>query len=262
MDLAYERTGAGEPLVLIHGLGHRRQGWDPVIALLAAEREVIVFDLPGHGASPALPSGQVDYAEMVGEVEKFLRGLGLEQPHVAGNSLGGLIAIDLGAGGYARTVTAISPAGYWNRAERAWVAAVFRVASLVGARLPSRLVVRIAGLAPARVALFGLFFGRPGRHDPAVLAEDLRRLGTQRPTILSALAHIKQFEGPSVPPASVPTTIAWGRRDLLLFPHQARRAKKSVRHARRVGLPGCGHVAMGDDAELVARVLLEGSRVP
>jgi pimeloyl-ACP methyl ester carboxylesterase len=102
MELAYDRTGTGEPLVLLHGLGHRRQGWAPVIDRLAAERDVIVVDLPGHGDSPPLPSGKApDYDELVAEVEKFLRGLGLERPHVAGNSLGGLIAIDLGGRGYA-----------------------------------------------------------------------------------------------------------------------------------------------------------------
>ena len=261
MELAYSRVGAGEPLVLIHGLGHRRQGWDAVVPRLAAERDVVTIDLPGHGQSPGLaPGAALDYAEVVETVEKFLRGLGLDRPHVAGNSLGGLIAIDLGARGYARTVTALSPAGYWNRPEREWTATVFRVASFIGTRLSPDLAARLARNRATRLALFGLFYGRPSRHDAAVLAEELAGLGAGRRLVLGALARIRQFESPLVPPAGVPTTIAWGKRDLILFPRQARRAQRAIGHARMVPLPGCGHVPMADDPEAVARVLLEGSR--
>ena len=57
--LAHERIGSGEPLVLVHGIGHRRQAWYPVVDRLAEHREVILLDLPGHGESPALvPDGR------------------------------------------------------------------------------------------------------------------------------------------------------------------------------------------------------------
>ena len=54
MGLAYERQGAGPPLVLLHGVGHRRQAWGAVLRLLAPHRTVIAVDLPGHGESPPL----------------------------------------------------------------------------------------------------------------------------------------------------------------------------------------------------------------
>lgn len=54
MDLACERYGSGQPLILLHGLGHRRQAWYPIVELLAPHREVILADLPGHGESPPL----------------------------------------------------------------------------------------------------------------------------------------------------------------------------------------------------------------
>ena len=50
--LAFERHGSGDPLVLVHGLTHRRQAWYPVLDELAEQREVILVDLPGHGQSP------------------------------------------------------------------------------------------------------------------------------------------------------------------------------------------------------------------
>lgn len=57
VSVAYERTGAGEPLLLLHGIGHHHQAWDPVLSVLAVERDVIAVDLPGFGVSPDLPEG-------------------------------------------------------------------------------------------------------------------------------------------------------------------------------------------------------------
>ena len=54
MELAYERHGTGPALVLLHGVGHRRQAWQPVLDLLTPHRTVIMVDLPGHGDSPPL----------------------------------------------------------------------------------------------------------------------------------------------------------------------------------------------------------------
>jgi pimeloyl-ACP methyl ester carboxylesterase len=53
--LAYDRAGSGEPLVLLHGQGFSRRCWDPVIAGLAVDLDVIAVDLPGHGDSPRQP---------------------------------------------------------------------------------------------------------------------------------------------------------------------------------------------------------------
>ncbi len=60
----------------------------------------------------------------------------------------------------------------------------------------------------------------------------------------------------------VPVTVAWGDRDLLLLHRQAARARHVLPRADHVTLPGCGHAPFSDDPDLLARVLLEGSRVP
>ena len=82
----FVRRGAGEPVVLIHGIGHRWQAWLPIMEDLAAHHEVIALDLPGFGASPVPPSGMPsDMAQSVAGLAAFLAGEGLDQPHVAGN---------------------------------------------------------------------------------------------------------------------------------------------------------------------------------
>ena len=49
--LSYTRTGAGEPLVLLHGIGMSRQVWNPLLPALAQSFDVIAVDLPGFGES-------------------------------------------------------------------------------------------------------------------------------------------------------------------------------------------------------------------
>src|SRR5829696_908562 len=107
IDLAYTRVGSGEPLLLLHGIGHHRQAWDPVVDILATERDVIAVDLPGFGASPGLPDGLAyDLATTTAVFGAFCEALELDRPHVAGNSLGGLLALELGREQLVRSVTA------------------------------------------------------------------------------------------------------------------------------------------------------------
>src|SRR4051812_15908837 len=88
--LAYDRTGRGEPLVLVHGQGFSRRCWDPIIDLLAADRDVIAVDLPGHGESPRQPKGTGSAPhDLAIAVAELLDGLDLPTVHVAGNSSGG-----------------------------------------------------------------------------------------------------------------------------------------------------------------------------
>src|SRR5690349_906480 len=110
--LAYTRVGSGEPLVLIHALGADRRMWDPVLDLLASERDVIAFDLPGFGGSRSIsPARPIDLAA---SVAASLGALGIARPAVAGVSLGGWVALELALAGEASAVTAIAPAGLWS----------------------------------------------------------------------------------------------------------------------------------------------------
>src|SRR5215204_5220054 len=137
--------GSGDPLLLIHGLGSQYQVWEPVMDRLAAEREVIGVDLPGFGQSPPLPDGvEADYAAMTDAVASFLDEIGWERPHVAGNSLGGWVALELAKRGRARSVAAIGPAGFGNQRERA-----FTVESL---RVTHRVAHMTYGIAPRTLA--------------------------------------------------------------------------------------------------------------
>jgi pimeloyl-ACP methyl ester carboxylesterase len=236
MTLTYERRGSGPPLVLLHGLGHRWQGWSPVLPLLAAEHEVIAVDLPGFGASP--PTAGTRWREdLVPAVAGFLAELDLDRPHVAGNSLGGVIALELAIAGSVSSATALAPAGFWLPRERRWargLMGVLRAATF----LPAPLLRSMAGSARMRNLSYGALVGRPANLAPAAMLEDAMALRAS--------------------PAY--TTIARGTRDRILPYRQALRAREQLPGARHVDLPGCGHVPMSDDPELVASVILQTTK--
>ncbi|MBA3326938.1 MAG: alpha/beta fold hydrolase, partial [Solirubrobacterales bacterium] len=98
--LNHTRCGRGEPLVLVHGLGSQWQVWRPVLERLAADREVVALDLPGFGGSAPLPN-EPTVAALARAVADLVAELGLDHPHVAGNSLGGAIALELARAGLA-----------------------------------------------------------------------------------------------------------------------------------------------------------------
>ncbi len=257
--VAYERKGAGEPLLLLHGIGHHLQAWHPVTDILAAEHDVIAIDLPGFGASAALPEGvPYDLATVAPALGALCTALGVERPHVAGNSLGGLLALEMGRTHLVRSVTALSPAGFWTEAERRYAFAALLTMRAGARALPVPAVQRLSRNAVGRAALTGTIYARPSRRSPeAVVAETL------------ALRHATGFENTLAAGGSVrftddvpglPVTIAWGTRDRLLLRRQGVRAKQTVPGARLVRLPGCGHVPMNDDPALVSRVVLDTAR--
>ncbi|CAK7282648.1 alpha/beta fold hydrolase [Streptomyces misionensis] len=259
VTVSYARVGRGEPLVLLHGIGHHRQAWDPVVDILATEREVIAVDLPGFGASPALPDGLAyDLSTTNTVLAALFEALELDRPHVAGNSLGGLLALELGRGRLVRSVTALSPAGFWTQAERRYAFATLLAMRGIAQRLPLPLVTRLSRSAAGRTALTSTIYARPARRRPEAVVAETRALveATGFEATLRAGAAVRFTD--DIP--GLPVTVAWGTRDRILIRRQGIRAKQTIPHARLIRLPGCGHCPMNDDPALVARVLLDGSR--
>src|SRR5438093_8851403 len=120
IEVSYERRGQGSPLVLLHGIGHRWQAWEPVLDLLAEQHDVIAVDLPGFGASPLVAEREYTMPGAVEIAAEMFASFGLDRPHVAGNSLGGVLSLELASRGLARSATALAPAGFWSASDRAW----------------------------------------------------------------------------------------------------------------------------------------------
>jgi pimeloyl-ACP methyl ester carboxylesterase len=259
IEIAYERRGTGEPLLLLHGIGHHRQAWEPVLGKLTAERDVVWLDLPGFGDSGPVPDELPHELDaLAAGLQAFCAELGIGRPHLAGNSLGGLIALRLGQLGFARSVTALAPAGLWTPRERERALKVLRSMRIAARRTPPRVVERLSRSAAGRGVLTGIIYNRPGRRDPAaVIAETAAlRNATGFEGVLDTGKAGFVFDG-EVP--DVPVTVAWGTRDRILPPRQAEQARRQFPAVRIVSLPGCGHVPMNDDPDLVAQVILAAS---
>jgi pimeloyl-ACP methyl ester carboxylesterase len=260
MALAYERRGHGEPLVLVHGTGGQRQMWHPVLDRLAAERDVIAPDLPGHGESAPLTEPAVTperFADVVGEL---LDELGVGRAHVAGSSLGGGIALVLGARGRALSVTALSPIGFWTPKEADFCRRSIAVAS-TAARALEPVAPLILGNRLGRTVSSAQLIGRPWRMTAEESIGATRNLG-RSPGVRAAMDGYRRWRFVPDGPLPCPVTIAWAQHDRLLLPRQAARARRAVPGARHVILRRCGHVPTWDDPEQVARVVLDASAGP
>ena len=221
--------------------------WDPVVDRLDGARRVLALDLPGHGGEPPLADNSPP--ALAAAIADRLARDGIERPHVAGNSLGGWIALEMAAAGRAASVTAIAPAGLWRE-------------PLVPKRSPVRGVAR--ALLPALGALLRTVRGRrlvlaasaahPERIPPAAALRLVRAYATasgfqavneaMRASRFTALGDI-----------AVPVTLAWPEHDRLVA-----RPRSLPAGVRTVVLRGCGHLPTWDDPDQVAAVLLEGSR--
>lgn len=251
MELAYERRGSGDPLVLIHGLGGTKRIWSPVIGLLAAQRDVIAVDLPGFGDSPELSDGIAASAANLGAaVSELCTGLGIERPHLAGNSLGAWAALEIAKQGRAASVCAISPAGLWRAPLgprrhdlRRW------------ARRLRPALYGVLGSARARAAFLGGTVAHPELLSPRE-ARGLVADWLDAPGYDAANAQMRShvYEPPDGP--TVPTTIAWGSKDRLVAPPRRERMPPGSRY---LVLEGLGHTPTWDDPERVAALLLESS---
>jgi pimeloyl-ACP methyl ester carboxylesterase len=249
-DLAFQRQGSGTPMVLIHGLGSERCVWEPVLEPLAEHHDVIALDLPGFGSSPALPDGTAPTAAaLAASVAGLLDRLGIARAHVAGNSLGAWVSLELAKAGRALTVAGLCPAGLWG----APVARAGRPAPGRGQRVARRLrpLIPLLLLSPAvRRLVLSPFVADPDRVPYRAAWRMISSYA--RATAYSATSTAMRqghFTGASA--VRVPVTLAFGERDRLIRP-----TRTAIPGARSVILPGCGHIPMWDGPQLVTQVLL------
>jgi len=253
-----QRSGAGEPMVLIHGGAGAWRAWHAVAPRLAERYDVLAVALPGHEDAAALPHGvPLTLDAMTDAVERDMDAAGFASAHLVGNSLGGWLALELAKRGRARTVVALSPGGGWtagSREERRIVKS-FRMGHKLNVwAAPRANAMMRRGLW--RRLMYSQAMAHPERLEPALAAGAIRAFAAARiPEILD------NFEGSGgvrdLDQVTCPVLIAWGEKDRIV-PRKAYAAAfdEGLPHAERTIMPGVGHVAMWDDPELVADVIL------
>jgi pimeloyl-ACP methyl ester carboxylesterase len=244
--VAFDRTGSGPPIVLVHGLGGDRGIWRPVAAAVAAERDVIAVDVPGFGASAPLSNGHPpDPAALAAALARMLDALGLQRVAVAGNSLGAWIALELAALGRAESVVCIAPAGLWRAPLGPKPYPMYRAGRALGRGLA--LVLRFE---KARHLALAASVAHPER----VPEQDAIRMALSyaaAPGFIAVSNAMRAGRFTASDRIDVPVTIAWCEHDRLIV-----RPRRLPFEATEVVLADCGHVPMWDAPDAIARLLL------
>jgi len=141
--IASTRTGSGDPLLLLHPFAMSHHVWRAVAPALADTYDVFAPTLPAHWGGPPLRGRDVDVSHLADELERMLDEIGWDTCHIAGNSLGGWLALELAKRGRARSVTAIAPAGGWvNPSSAAYLLGARFLAAWPAIRLTGRFANR------------------------------------------------------------------------------------------------------------------------
>jgi pimeloyl-ACP methyl ester carboxylesterase len=256
-ELSSSRSGSGAPLVLVHGLGARRASWDPVLPGLAAAREVVTVDLPGHGTTPPLP-GRVTLDRLTDELQQWLADQDLGGADLVGSSMGARMVLELARRGVGRHVVALDPGGFWNGTEkRVFATSVKASFALVKALRPA--LPALAGSAAGRTALLPQFSPRPWAVPAEVALADLRSIA-ETPALFGTLQALvdsgPQLGGPT--PGRV--LLGWGRRDRVTLPRQAARAQAAFPQATLHWFDHCGHFPTWDRPQETVRAVLAATR--
>jgi pimeloyl-ACP methyl ester carboxylesterase len=238
-------AGTGpETIVCLHGLGGTKASFLPTVAALANSYRVVALDLPGFGESDKPIAAPYDAPWFARSVFATMDALGIERAHIAGNSMGGRVAIEAGLSDHERIggLLLLSPALAWLR-PRPWAPVLRALRPELGLIQPApRPVVEgiVRRLVPAS----------NGGWTAAGIDEFLRAYltGRGRAAFYAAARNIyldepygengfwtrlKALEGDSL--------FVWGRKDTLVPIGFMRHVEKALPNARHVELD-CGHV--------------------
>src|SRR5688572_26315892 len=258
---ALYRAGTGEPLVLIHGFTATWRCWLPILGLLAPRFEVIAPTLHGHDGGRPSPPGAETLGQAADHFESLLDELGVGTAHLAGNSLGGALALELAKRGRARSVVALSPGGGWEEGDRKEVERIIR------------LFKRTQRSARATVKHHEKLLARPGFRKvgmrdimarghlvPAEEAVLLTRSSIRCSVVEDVFKTMRDGSGRVVDLDRVrtPTLIAWGEKDRLLpMDRHASRFRTEIPGGQFRVMRGLGHTPMWDDPAQIAGLIAD-----
>jgi pimeloyl-ACP methyl ester carboxylesterase len=269
LHINYLRAGRGEPLLLLHGIGHSARAWDRVIQPLAEHHDVIALDMPGCGRSSKPPT---DYSlgNQAGAVRHFLDVLGIDRVSVVGHSLGGGVAMTfsylypervsrlglVASGGLGKELSPIFRAANLPVAPKYVMRAIFHPRTRVARRLATEIAF-LAGPDP--------LFARRGEfsHETAEWLEEMEDPAAQA-AFLSMLRASSNVLGQAISALDrlhlaerYPVLIVWGANDRVFPVSHARRAGRLLPEARVEVFQDCGHMPQVEKAPEFIEVMLD-----
>jgi len=235
LSVAYERTGDGPALVLLHGFSHDSRVWRPQLESLRDQFTLIAWDAPGAGRSADPPEtyGIADWADCLAAL---LEGAGVQRAHILGLSWGGLLAQEFYRRHAARVASLVLADTYagWTGSLPAPIPTERLAACLRDASLPPRefalryLPGMFSESAPLEI-----------REELANVMSDFHPAGFR--LMATALAHADTRD--LLPNIQVPTLLIWGEADARSPLAVADQFHAAIAGARLVVIPRAGHVS-------------------
>ncbi|HSO39461.1 MAG TPA: alpha/beta fold hydrolase [Labilithrix sp.] len=241
VNVHYRDEGSGPPLVLVHGSSASLHTWDGWVAKLSSHRRVVRLDLPGYGLTGPAPDRDYSAARYARVVGLLLDRLGIERADLAGNSLGGRVALTFALAHPARVrrLVLVDAAGLSGQR----LPGIFRLA-----RTPvlNRLLRWVTPRMIVRKNVAEVY-GEPSRVTEALVDryyDLLRREGNRQATI-------DRFTDLSDPDLDdrlgeihAPVLLEWGERDAWIPLPFAHRFQAAIAGSRLVTYSDAGHVPM------------------
>jgi pimeloyl-ACP methyl ester carboxylesterase len=250
------RGGEGAPLLLLHGFTDTWRTWEPVLGRLESRFEVLAPTLAGHAGGPPFPAGGASDTAIVDAAEAALDAAGWEAPAIAGNSLGGFVALRLAERGRARSVVGLAPAGGWAPDDPA-IAETLRYFRTM-AKLVRDAAPRAAEIAatPAGRARATATYASNADHVSADLVAHLMRGAAACDS--EPLVAFAEREGWQLDPERItcPVRLVWGTDDKILpLPAAAARFRTELPRAEWIEVDGAGHCPQLDHPVETAEVV-------
>ncbi len=258
--VAYRDAGAGETLLLIHGMAGSSATWRAVIPELAKRYRVVAPDLLGHGES-AKPRGDYSLGAFAAWLRDLLDELGISQATVVGQSLGGGVAMQFTYQhrDYCQRLVLISSGGLGP--ELNWM---LRILSAPGAELVLPVVapqpvltlgnklgswLTSAGIKSPRASeMWSAYCSLSDRPTRQAFLRTLRSVVDYRGQAVSALGKIHVSHG-------LPTLLIWGEQDRIIPVAHGYAAHEAVPGSRLEVLAGIGHFPHVESPTAVVDIL-------
>ncbi len=255
--------GAGDPVLLVHGVAGWAENWAFTMpALAAAGFRALACDLPGFGQTERARGARYFappdpyYVRFIGEL---LDALALERVHVVGHSLGGAIAtlVAVCMAGRLRSLTLVAPGGYGRRVARSFRLSSLPVATLVAWLAPTAFVRDTIAACFADPSLVPEWvYEQAVRYARAGGAVEFTRVMRQTVTLRGPRADLRDAWDDRVRRIALPTLVVWGKQDAVLPLTDLGEVTARLPHARVALVDGAGHLVQLERAEEFNRALL------
>ncbi|MCP2168068.1 alpha/beta fold hydrolase [Goodfellowiella coeruleoviolacea] len=246
-DVAYDLTGSGPGLVLVHGTGATKEGWAGLTASASERYTVVAPNLSGSGATTD-PGGPLRLPDLVAQVLGAAEHAGLDRFHLVGQSMGAVVAAAVAAAAPGR-VTALGLVSGWVTTDARMAFQFDHWARLLAAGKHAWAgEVVLSGMSPAFVA-----GQRPA--EVVALADGLAAMipdGTARQCEFDRTVDIAAL----LPDITAPTLVVAAGQDQMVPPHHQRAMAEAISGARYVAVDA-GHALPFERPELFAALVLD-----